>query len=323
MVENGLEVNLAYLVESARRGWLRQIALDNARRPAHNRDMLTLESARSAAAFARGSRKRAPTSGALACAAVVALAALCGCGEDQYKPPVRKNLLADATPPPSVAAPAPIPIPSLPGGDLRADLGIASERYSGYSNRDLVDKADIFWKLYYMTKELQQGGTPRNLTAEFDALNARARKLHHDQNVAAIAVILNEVRTGLDARDLGQRLARHGVGVDSLPWTGGGYAIERALRAPERIHDGERSLSKVPTTEARRAADWATRHHASPAQVARESFSRAADLTNQLGDTLDDERRQAGESPIGRERVAPGAGLGNPYESMFPSRPVR
>jgi hypothetical protein len=73
----------------------------------------------------------------------------------------------------------------------------------------------------------------------------------------------------------------------------------------------------------RLAADWATRHHNLPALVEQESFSRAADMTSQLGDSLDEERRQAGESPIGRDKVAPDAGLGNPYESMFPSRPVR
>jgi hypothetical protein len=259
----------------------------------------------------------------LACAAIAALSPLFGCGEDEYKPVAKKAILADSTATDLAPAPATIQVPPLPGGDLRTDLGIASESYGDYSNRDMVDKADIFWKLYYMTKELQQGGTPRNLTAEFDALNNHAKKLHPDKNVAAIIDVLKEVRTGLDARNLGQRLARREIRVESLPWTGGGYAIERALKSPDPSPAGRPKPPAATSADSRIAADWATRHHNSPLMVQQESFSRAADLTAQLGDSLDDERRQAGEHPIGREKVVPGAGLGNPYDSMFPSRPVR
>jgi len=81
-------------------------------------------------------------------------------------------------------------------------------------------------------------------------------------------------------------------------------------------------ISSRSSAGIKEAAEWAGHYHTSPEQVRRESFARASAATLTLGDDLDDERKQAGEHPIGRDKVL-GAGLGNPYESTFPTDPVR
>lgn len=228
-------------------------------------------------------------------------------------------------PAPALAADsAPVPIPALPGGDLRSDLGITTERYGAYSNRDMVEKADSFWKFYWMTKALNEGHEPPGMRAELDTIDRVARKLHSDKNVSAISAIIKQIRTGLEASDLETRLSKRGVRTASLGWSGGSYDLSRALNdSTGGSKKPIRSGPKLNVEEARMAAAWATRHHKPPTLVERECYQRAAEMTRQLGDTLDDERRQAGEHLIGRDKVVPGAGLGNPYDSMFPSKTVR
>jgi hypothetical protein len=257
---------------------------------------------------------------------------LAGCGEDEYKRPAAEDPLGRpenlAISPAGSADSGTVPIPAVTSGDLhsdlRSDLGLTTERFGLYSNRDLTEKADAFWKLYWMTKAVNEGHALPGMRTELDALDQAVRKMRADKNVSAITSILKLVRTGLAASDLEARLSRRGVRTASLGWSGGSYDMNRVLTRGQgssstRIHIGP----KLTASDARLAAAWATLHHKSPLMVERESYQRAAQMTADLGDTLDDERRQAGEHLIGRDKVLPGAGIGNPYESMFPAKIVR
>jgi hypothetical protein len=251
-------------------------------------------------------------------------AVLSGCGDDAYKQTAKKDpAFADDLPTVASAQPT-VPIPPLPSGDLRADLGITTERYGDYSNRDLVEKADIYWKLYYMTKALQEGHPSPETVPALQAVKAAMRKLHPDKNVTAIESIVKLIDTGLSAQNLEESLSRRGIRTASLGWSGGEYDLTRELRPTAHDVPGETGKRpKVSDSDARLAASFAGRFHKAPALVRQESFQQAAELANQLGDTLDEERSQAGAHPIGRDKVDPSAGLANPYASAFPSPPIR
>jgi len=261
-------------------------------------------------------------SGALA---LVALAFLAGCGDDQYKLAPTENKELVTAPPiaslgPDVVPPPAIDVPALPANDLRDDLGISTERYSGYSSRDLVDKADIFWKLYYMNKSLETGHIEPEVRSALDKVARTTGKMTADNNVASIQAIIKDLKTGFEADALTNKLSSQGVGMASVNWSGGQLTVSTQL---QNELNKKRSLSgRASSVGVRDAAEWAGHHHASPEQIRRESFARASAATLALGDDLDDERKQAGEHLIGREKVL-GAGLGNSYESSFPTNPVR
>ncbi len=260
---------------------------------------------------------------------VFSLVLAAGCGEDRYRTPRAASRIATAPPPGGFGAsvaPSPINIPAIPANDLRTDLGITSEKYGDYSNRDLVDKADIFWKLYWMTKGLAEGRISADIPAELEKMARTVGKLHPDRNVEAISDILKDLKTGMEADRLSGQLNARGVPVASLNWAGGQVALSNQLKE-KKPHGHVKNLQRSAVLSASVARDveaWAGNHHAPPEQVHRKSIESAAGKTLHLGDTLDEERKQAGEHLIGRDKVIGSAtGLGNPYQSAFPTSPIR
>jgi len=152
--------------------------------------------------------------------AISALVVLAGCGEDQYKlAPENKELIT--APPiaslgPDIKAPPAIDVPRIPANDLKDDLGISTERYSGYSSRNLTDKADVFWKLYYMGKSLETGHVEPEVRSTLDKLSRTTSKMTADKNTASIEAIIKDLKTGLEADALANKLSRQGIKAASV-----------------------------------------------------------------------------------------------------------
>jgi hypothetical protein len=257
----------------------------------------------------RGTRSSGVRISTLAAAVLIAIS-LAGCGEDSYKsekPYHFADSLPDMPRRRSSVAPA-ITIPPLPVADLRSDLGLNAKPFGTYSNRDLRDKADVFWKFYWITKALEENRRPPSLNGELRTIEQAIRKMQPDKNTQSLSSILDEIREGLAADDLDQRLSSQGIRVATLPWSGGGYDLSRQLDGTTvKSRVSSYQTRKLSSSDIRLAVDWAARHHKSPSLVKDDSFRHASAMTSELGDALDDERKEAGEHPIGRDQIIPGS----------------
>ena len=200
-----------------------------------------------------------------------------------------------------------------------SDMAGAMYRIEGegvtYSEGEYVQKADLYWKLNWLRKELLKGNIPSILAASLPRLRKQLAKSKHDAVYRLTVEALDHLEKGLAHVRAEKAILAVGAHCDSIPWGAGTDSIQRYIDRGElgfgrkpvelRSHrdmseeddeDGSSSprrsplLTNVLSADQKKAIDtileYELREHTSPHTLMRDEWSKAITLINKLRDEL-------------------------------------
>lgn len=113
------------------------------------------------------------------------------------------------------------------------------------ADSDYIDKADVYWKLNWIRKQILTGNFPEN----FEQAIAKTRKLHEttrrDKNYDLAAEAIKLIEEGWEHHKALVKLRLARISLVMVPWAGGTYAVQRF------IDEGGLGFGEKPKTPAR------------------------------------------------------------------------
>lgn len=241
---------------------------------------------------------------------LLTLVALTGCsGEDEYKAkpnPIYQKVVPDSsvdvtkgmTAGPVINTAEAVGVKSY-GGGLTSPLE---------SDHNYVDKADIYWKLNWMTQDTENGMFSPDFLPELDKLQSRLRDTEMDDKLPLIQEIIKDFRDAMEADKIAKDFRKAGLDAHRLPWANGRLGLEKSLNDTINKNPGNAYFAPPQTTTRRekslheRALAYGEKYHASPEDVKKRLLANAATKTEHLGDMLGllgrESNTKPGDAPI-------------------------
>lgn len=174
---------------------------------------------------------------------------------------------------------------------------------------DYTDKADIYWKLNWIRRELVAGRIPRVLEEAIPKLREQLRNTREDGNRDLAEEAVDHLEKGLKHYMAKQALQQGGVSNVLVPFSMGRDGVERFiadnglgfggksmkmsqrgedddLTRPTADTDSDASLTAAQQKAITLLLDYAETYHASPEQMMQKEWKLAIEKTNELRNNL-------------------------------------
>lgn len=205
-----------------------------------------------------------------------------------------------------------------------AGIATPTRRSHGFRgpDADYIDKADVYWKLNWIRKQLQNGKLPSNLKEAVAKTRKLLMTVVRDRNFDTAEEAVTALEEGIDHLEAQRTLTLGNIDPQLIPWGAGRGAVERhfdkdkgkiirpdsKITKPQNRFNGSLALdltessSSLPrpsrlgrsltltmpgVKEAQAVAlSYAEKYAASPEEMMRRSWQKAIEKTNKLRDDL-------------------------------------
>jgi hypothetical protein len=213
------------------------------------------------------------------------------------------------------------------GGHSKPHLNLAEttwEPHSGYAkNRllapergadsDYIDKADVYWKLNWIRKQVLSGEVPEDLDKRLAKVREQLETTVQDNNYRLAEEAITRYENGFEHLRADQVLQRAGVPTTIVPWRSGEAAVRKFIdnnglgfggqkrKTTTQLGDSEDEdrpslLRRSRRYRSRLSADqeevidlilrYTREYHAAPGELMKREWEEAIRVTNKLRDEL-------------------------------------
>ncbi|MCS6777511.1 MAG: hypothetical protein RMJ43_14460 [Chloroherpetonaceae bacterium] len=184
------------------------------------------------------------------------------------------------------------------------------------SDADYIDKADVYWKLNWIRKQLQAGTIPPNLADAIARTRQQLETTQRDKNYRIAERAIQLLEEGMEHLQARRTLVAAGVASDLIPWSLGREAVQRyidegrlgfgsaakraslrpgtadAKESPAQSYWRQQRNTLTSTLTARQQStialilEYAEKYRASPDTMLQRVWQKAIERINELRDEL-------------------------------------